>query len=211
MKSRLILPAALAACLVTVCVFSTVLAAQEPQGQQGPPAGMQAGPGGPGGAPRTPPPPPTNLKVLPKDTSGQQVRDIMRKWESDLGAECEDCHTPDPVKKQPNGRPMMNNADDSKPNKEIARIMYTMTESLKAEQLKKAAALNVAADAPKPAEFSCGTCHRGKLNPEVFVAPKRQQGPGGPGGPGAPGAPGGPGMAPGGPGGPPAGPGGPGL
>ena len=205
MNVRSILPAALAACLVTACVFSTVHAAQQPQGQQGPPTGMQGGQGGPGGGMRTPPPPPTNLKVLPKDLTGQQVRDVMRKWESDTGAECEECHTADPVKKQPNGRPMMNYADDSKPEKQIARLMFTMTEGLKADQLKKAAALNTAADAPVPAEFTCGSCHRGKLNPEAFVAPKRQQGPGGPG------APGGPGMGPGGPGGPPAGPGGPGL
>ena len=190
MRLKLILPAVLVACLVAVCTYSTVHAAQA--APQGPPPGAQAGPGGPGGALRAPSPPPTNLKVLPKDLTGDQVRDIMRKWEGDLSAECSDCHTADPVKKMPNGRPAMNYADDSKPEKEISRLMFTMTEGLKADQLKKAAALNTAANAPKPADFSCGSCHRGKLNPEAFVAPKRQQGPGGPGGPAPQGPP--PGM-----------------
>ena len=189
MRLKLILPAVLVACLVAVCTYSTVHAAQA--APQGPPPGAQAGPGGPGGAPRAPSPPPTNLKVLPKTLTGDQVRDIMRKWEGDLNAECSDCHTADPVKKMPNGRPAMNYADDSKPEKEIARLMFTMTEGLKADQLKKAAALNTAADAPKPAEFTCGSCHRGKINPEAFVAPKRQPGPGAPGGQGGPGGPGG--------------------
>lgn len=121
-------------------------------------------------------PAPTNLKVLPKNLTGAQVRDIMHKWTDDLGAECSTCHTPDPVKKMPNGHPALNYADDSKHQKQIARIMYTMTENLKSGDIQKAADLDKDMN-PKPAELTCGTCHRGKLDPEAYIPARREGGP----------------------------------
>ena len=45
----------------------------------------------PGGAPPEPPkvrPAPTNLQVLPKNLTGDQVHEIMEQWEGSLGAHC---------------------------------------------------------------------------------------------------------------------------
>lgn len=123
-------------------------------------------------------PAPTNLKVLPKDLSGQQVRDIMQKWQGSLGVKCDFCHVADPKNLGPNGRPRLNYADDSKPDKQIARIMYTMTQQMNTDYISKAMDLDKD-DMGSP--VTCGTCHRGHKMPEDFVIPREQR-PGGQGG-----------------------------
>ena len=127
---------------------------------------------------------PTNLKVLPKNTTAEQVRTIMRQWEGDTGMGCGECHAQDPTRTGQNGRPMMNFADDSKPEEQVSRIMYKMTEDMNATYYKQSMALEKGA---KDNPVTCGMCHRGKAHPDVFVAPPRQgPGPGDPGGPGGP-------------------------
>ena len=110
-----------------------------------------------------PAPAPTNLQVLPKTLTGEQVHEIMHKWEASLGAECTTCHAADPVKKRPDGRPMLNFADDSKPEKATARLMVKMVNSLNGDYISKLE------DGGAP--VSCATCHRGHLTPEPFVPP----------------------------------------
>ena len=51
----------------------------------------------------------------------------MHKWRAQLGVECDTCHTVDPNRKMPNGHPALNFPDDSKPEKETARLMVKMT------------------------------------------------------------------------------------
>lgn len=158
--------------------------AQPAQDQQNPPGQPQQGgpPGGGMGRMRNFPPP-TNLKVLPKDLTGAQVREIMEKWAGSLGVHCDTCHMADPNNPGPNGRPRMNFADDSKPDKQIARIMYTMTETINSDYISKTKAIDTDAMDMK---VECGTCHRGHEMPEAFVIPHEQR-PGGPGGgPGGP-------------------------
>jgi len=162
-------PPAAAIALLTAAVFALSTVAQAPQG---PPAEA-------GGRPRSFPKP-TNLKVLPKDTTGQQIHDIMEGWAGSLGVHCDTCHTADPNNIGPNGRPRLKFEDDSKPEKQMARIMYTMTEDMKKNYIKKVADMDKM-DSPAP-PLTCGTCHRGHLDPEEFVIP-REEGPGGPGGP----------------------------
>ena len=48
-----------------------------------------------GGGQRRPAPAPTNLKVLPKDTTGEQIHTIMHSFSGDLGVECAYCHAKD--------------------------------------------------------------------------------------------------------------------
>jgi hypothetical protein len=119
--------------------------------------------------PHPPAPPPTNLKVLPKTLTGEQVHEIMHKWEADLGAECDTCHMVDPTKKSPNGRPVLNFPDDSKKEKETARMMLKMT-----IEINKTTSLVDSSRSTDPAAktVSCGTCHRGHLDPPAFVPPK---------------------------------------
>lgn len=120
-------------------------------------------------------PQPTNLQVLPKDLTGPQVVEIMRHWAGDLGVECNACHAAYADRTGPNGRPMLNFASDEKPEKRMARIMYTMTESIKADYIPKVAALDTMGSPAAP--VTCGTCHRGNLDPQEFVPPHRERGP----------------------------------
>lgn len=121
----------------------------------------------------TPPPPPhtfpvpTNLKVLPKDLTGQEVHEIMHRWEAALGAKCSTCHTANPNDLAPDGRPRLNYADDSKPEKATARLMYKMTEEINSNYVGKVENSGV--------PVSCGTCHRGHIAPEPFVAPEEHE------------------------------------
>lgn len=110
-----------------------------------------------------PAPAPTNLQVLPKTMTGEQVHELMHKWEASLGTECSTCHAADPTRKGPNGRPMLNFADDSKPEKATARLMYRMVQDINSQYISKI-------DNPG-APVGCATCHRGHLDPPEFVPP----------------------------------------
>lgn len=153
------LPLSAAAACLGVALFAVTTGAQAPQ----PPQGA-------GGEHHHPPaPPPTNLKVLPKTLTGDQVHEIMHKWEAELGSECNTCHVEDPVKKMPNGRPALNFADDSKKEKETARLMLKMTMDINKNYTSTVQSSHDNTEAAK--QVNCGTCHRGHLDPPVFVPP----------------------------------------
>jgi cytochrome c553 len=144
---------AAAMALLTAAFFAAVAIAQA----------TQAAPSQAGSPPPRNFPAPTNLKVLPKNLTGQQVHEIMEKWEGSLGAHCNTCHTPDPNNIGPNGRPRLNYADDSKPEKSTARLMYKMTEDINGNYIS----MFENSGAP----VTCGTCHRGHTSPEPFAIP----------------------------------------
>jgi hypothetical protein len=177
--TSLLLPAAAAALLAAAVLAATTGGAQAPQAppQADQPAAQGPPPLGGGGQMRNFPAP-TNLQVLPKDLTGRQVRDIMGTWAGSLGVKCEFCHTADPKNVGPNGRPRMDFANDSKADKQIARIMYTMTQQMNKDYISKAMDLDKDGMG-KP--VTCGTCHRGHEMPEDFVIPHEQR-PGSPGG-----------------------------
>ena len=144
--------------LFVAAVIATTAFAQAPQTA---PAAQPVG--------GTPPPPrtfpaPTNLKVLPKTLTGAQVHEIMEGWEGSLGAHCNTCHAADPNNIGPNGRPRLNFADDSKPEKATARQMYKMLTDINTNYISKIDSSG--------APVTCGTCHRGHLGPEPYVIPK---------------------------------------
>lgn len=177
--------------LMGAVVLATVTFGQNPpnevpQSQTPPETAPQAnGPGQQGMRGPRNFPPPTNLQVLPKDLTGAQVRDIMRHWAGDLGVECNACHAASANHVGRNGQPMLDFASDEKTEKQMARIMYTMTETIKRDYVAKVAALDTMSSPAAP--VTCGTCHRGNLDPPEYVAPRREdRGPGnGPaGGPG---------------------------
>jgi len=149
------LPPAAAAFLAVALVAASTYAQAPPPAQ------------GPAGAP--PPghfkmPNPTNLQVLPKDLTGDQVMEIMHGWEAQLGTECAHCHAADPTKLMPNGKPRLNFADDSKKEKKIARLMLHMTMDIN----KNYVSMVESSDQPVQ-QVKCGTCHRGHVKPELFV------------------------------------------
>lgn len=106
-------------------------------------------------------PAPTNLKVLPKDLTGKQVHNIMKQWETDLGVRCDGCHKEDDVKLDRQGKPLLVFADDSKPMKNIARLMYTMTDDINTRYVANIEGSGL--------PVTCGTCHRGRIAPEPFT------------------------------------------
>jgi mono/diheme cytochrome c family protein len=112
-------------------------------------------------------PAPTNLKVLPKDMSGAEVHELMEQWTDELGTDCAHCHTRDPKDLAPNGKPKLKYADDSKDEKNTARVMYKMTESINVSFLATVPNSGVPVD--------CGTCHRGQTAPDVFKASDQKE------------------------------------
>jgi hypothetical protein len=108
-------------------------------------------------------PAPTNLKVLPKDITGQQLIAIMRGFTGDLGVGCNYCHAEDPATHRPNF------ASDANPMKDRARVMIKMAQAINTEYLTQL-------DNPKAmSKVTCGTCHRGMSTPAEFVPQPRQR------------------------------------
>ena len=144
---------------LAAAALAVAAASQEPQAQQQPA-------GNPPAHHHPPNPTPTNLKVLPKDMTGDEVHELMHKWEAALGTECSTCHAADPKNIGPNGKPRLNYADDSKPEKNTARLMYKMVEEINKNYVSMVENSGV--------PVSCGTCHRGHLEPPLFVPPPHE-------------------------------------
>jgi hypothetical protein len=147
--SSVSLPASVTA-LLTAAVFAVTTVAQTPQT---PPPPAAAGQAEHHDHPHTSP---TNLQVLPKNLTGDQVHEIMETWEAYLGVHCSTCHAADPKNIGPNGRPRLNYADDSKQEKASARLMFKMTEDINVNYVSKIPSSEV------PVTFG----------PEPFVIPK---------------------------------------
>jgi hypothetical protein len=127
---------------------------QPPPSQQGP---------GPGSSDRDwKPEKISNLKVLPKDTTPEQIMQIMRHYTQSLGAGCVMCH------KGQVGQPFstFDFADDGKENKDVARNMIRMTNDI---NTKYPEAFPEATPGEPP--VTCATCHRRTRHPEKDPPP----------------------------------------
>jgi hypothetical protein len=95
-----------------------------------------------------------NLQVLPKTTTKDQVKAIMRAQAKELDVECDHCHN------------VPDMASDENPNKKVARQMMKMTAEINEKWIKgmKEAEKN---------QVTCGTCHRGHEEPPKFVPEKK--------------------------------------
>ena len=117
-------------------------------------------------------PKPVNLKVLPKDTSPDQLMKIMRGYSQQLGVHCNFCH----VINQQTRRPDF--ASDEKPEKNTARTMMLMNQEINEKYMSQ---IHDPDAAPDQKTDTCGTCHRGHSMPITFKAPSEHEGPGRPG------------------------------
>ena len=127
---------------LAVTVAALVLAASAVSAQQPPaPAGGQRAGG---------PPPITNLQILPKDSSREQVLTTMAAFTAALGVNCNYCH----VQEGRGGRNDM--AADDKPTKKAARGMMLLAREI---NTKLPEAVGKGADATT--RVGCATCHRG--------------------------------------------------
>ena len=99
----------------------------------------------------------TNLKVLPKDISKQQLQSTMRGFAFALGVRCEHCH----VERKSAANDFDFSADD-KQAKKTARIMLQMVGRINRDYLGK-----LTHDASSPViHVECMTCHRGLTRPQ---------------------------------------------
>lgn len=99
----------------------------------------------------------SNLKVLPKDISHEELDKVMDGFKVSLGVKCNFCHAAsatDPKR--------MDFASDAKHEKEIARDMMRMTARIN----KKYFHIKDADDTKAVLAVSCYTCHNGNAHPE---------------------------------------------
>jgi hypothetical protein len=127
--------------LAMVALAGSLAAAQAPEGQRG--------------AAPAPPPEPKNLQVLPKTMTTAQILPIMRAFAAALGTNCGYCH----VWTGP-GLPTNDYAADTKPAKQVARVMMQM-----ATEINTKLAANIQKPADQLTRVQCMTCHRGAAIP----------------------------------------------
>jgi len=101
-------------------------------------------------------PKPTNLKVLPKNMTGEQIHALMRTYAKGLGVKCNFCHEQD--KDNPK---KLNFAADTKESKETARKMIKMVDDINAKFIGK-----IDSHFEK---ITCVTCHNGRETPIISV------------------------------------------
>lgn len=97
-----------------------------------------------------------NLKVLPKNTSHDQLEKIMHDFNHDLGVKCNFCHAP-----SKDGSRHPDFASDEKPEKEVARKMMKMT--LKIDKKFFDSKHPMIGDSTLA--ITCFTCHHGDPHP----------------------------------------------
>jgi len=99
-------------------------------------------------------PKPTNLKVLPKNISHDELDEVMDGFKAALGVKCGFCHSP----RKDNSK-KLDFASDDNPKKEIARDMMRMTAKINKKYFhqkdKEGKLINI----------SCASCHNGKEEP----------------------------------------------
>lgn len=96
----------------------------------------------------------TNLQILPKDISRNDLVGVMRGFALNLGTRCEHCHVG-----EGNDLSKFDFASDAKPEKKTARAMLKMVTAINTDLLKGVG------DPSKPPAVTCYTCHRGALKP----------------------------------------------
>jgi len=94
---------------------------------------------------------PTNLQVLPKDMTQQQVVAVMRTFTQALGVMCDHCHV----------GTQADRAKDDKPEKGVARKMLKMVTAINDDFLKDVGTAPPAGQQ----KVTCYTCHRGSTKP----------------------------------------------
>ena len=165
-------------------LVAAVVSAQAPPGApgQGRPGGPPGGGGRAGGGQAAPL---QNLKVFPKETTQAQILPATRAFEGALQVECGYCH-----QWEGQGNPTNNFAADVKPQKDVARAMIKMVDTIN-QQISAGVSATGVRTGDAIQKVTCATCHRGKPIPQVEAynppAPAGRPGGAAPGGPPAPG------------------------
>src|SRR5450432_3625944 len=99
----------------------------------------------------------TNLKILPKNISDEELGKIMGGFKDALGVKCNFCHAPS----KDSASHHLDFASDDKPEKNIARKMMKMTTKIN----KKYFSYNKNEQGMFVPTVECMTCHRGSPHP----------------------------------------------
>jgi len=145
--------------IVVLCILLTLPFMAAAQGQEKGQRGEKGGGGGGRGAA----PPPTNLQVLPKDWTRQQVVQVMQGFNMALGVGCNHCHI-EMVGAPPNEKGVIpiDAAPDDKQTKKTARVMMRMV-----SQINETLGSQVGKPAAEVVKVQCVTCHRGAAIPKT--------------------------------------------
>ena len=103
-------------------------------------------------------PTPQNLKVLPKDMSIDQVKEVMKGFNAALGVKCDFCHAPsksDPEK--------LDFASDENHHKATARKMLKMVSKINKKYFAGHGEEN------GTMAVTCATCHNGQKHPKTSM------------------------------------------
>ena len=103
---------------------------------------------------------PQNLKILPKDISGEELHKIMRDYSMALGVRCNFCHVSEKVEGQ--DRPKFDFASDNKQEKKIAREMMLMVTAINTSYIGK-----IDGGGHPLEQITCVTCHMGRTTPII--------------------------------------------
>jgi len=101
----------------------------------------------------------TNLKVLPKDISPQELRTVMGGFTRALGVRCGACH----AQRKDGGQGLDFSLDD-KPEKKTARIMMQMVHDLNEKYIS-----TLEDHSNPPIQVQCVTCHHGISHPRPLA------------------------------------------
>lgn len=97
----------------------------------------------------------TNLKVLPKDISQEEIKQVMDDFKVALGVKCGFCHAQDA-----NDPSKLDFASDANHHKETARWMMRMTQRINKKHFK-----HRDEETGELTQITCITCHNGKEHP----------------------------------------------
>lgn len=100
----------------------------------------------------------TNLKVLPKNISRDQLLGTMRSFSGALGVRCNFCHAAGDTTRTRE----LDFASDARAEKRIARVMMKMARDINGKLIPKAGIQS-------PATVACVTCHHGLPRPETLA------------------------------------------
>ena len=106
-----------------------------------------------------------NLKVLPKNTSAERLRDVMHGFTEGLGVRCSYCHKGEP------GQPFTewDFASDDIPKKDAARLMMRMVGDIHNDLAKMDHDDDHSDEHDHGAQVTCYTCHHGRHHPMTLA------------------------------------------
>lgn len=169
MQSRQYTFVSIAVLVIMLLALPVAAAVQAPAGGApgqrggGAPGGGAPGAGGGGQRGGANAAPPTNLQVLPKDMTRQQVVAVMQQFNMAMGVTCNHCHeTQAGAQPGANGQIPIDAPSDAKQEKKTARVMMKMVADIN---------MKFGAELGKPAanvvQVQCITCHRGAALPQM--------------------------------------------